>query len=221
MFQALLILHIIAGFTSIILFWLPIFTKKGGNLHVRIGSVYVYAMWVVVISAAILSVIRIFQGYYEMAIFLGYLSLITAKPLWLGISILKKTTQRFWKIKLMLESLIFIGGLGLFILGILWSGHSVSILALIFGSLGILSIFELINTGNKKLKRNKIQLHLAEMLTSGIAGYTAFLAFGARQFLESLLNGYWAVVPWVLPTVAGIIAIRMMIPKYGTSATSS
>ena len=48
------------------------------------------------------------------------------------------------------------------------------------------------------------------MLVSGIAAYTAFFAFGGRVFFESLLTGYWAVLPWVAPTIIGIGAIKYL-----------
>ena len=60
--DALLPLHIAAGGVSLILFWLPILTKKGRTAHRRIGLVYVYAMSVVVVSAFILSGIYILSG---------------------------------------------------------------------------------------------------------------------------------------------------------------
>jgi len=77
-----LTIHISAGFTSIVLFWLPMLSKKGGKLHVKSGKIYVYAMWVVVITAAMLSVKNVVIGAYGPAIFLGFLSLITSGPLW-------------------------------------------------------------------------------------------------------------------------------------------
>ena len=85
--KSLLAIHIFCGFCSIVLFWIPIFVKKGGNIHVKIGKAYVFLMWIVVLTAAILSIKNIIIGAYIMAAFLGFLSLITANPLWYGIAV--------------------------------------------------------------------------------------------------------------------------------------
>ena len=71
------------------------------------------------------------------------------------------------------------------------------------------------------LWNNRLQTHLAEMIVTGIAGYTAFFAFGARQFIQELLVGNWAVVPWVLPTILGTLAIQIWLPKYATKKSAS
>ena len=215
LFQILLVIHIIAGGISIILFWIPAFTKKGGKTHILAGRIYVYAMWIVVLTAAILCIIRIIQGSWEFAVFLGFLALITSKPLWLAIAVLKPRSERFWELKKIFEIVIFIAGLTLTLFGIFfWNGGS-SILMIIFGLLGVLSITDLSGSRRKELRHHPVQIHLGEMIISGIAAYTAFLAFGARAFLSSLLSGYWSIIPWILPTVAGIIAIRMIRPHFG------
>ncbi len=53
------------------------------------------------------------------------------------------------------------------------------------------------------------------MIVSGIAAYTAFFAFGARNYMASLLSDDWQILPWVLPTILGVIAIRVLLPRYG------
>ena len=88
--KTLLFLHVTFGFTSLVLFWLPVFLKKGGKGHFIIGKLYVVAMWIVVATAALLSVKNVIIGKYFMSAFLGFISLITANPLWYGMAILKK-----------------------------------------------------------------------------------------------------------------------------------
>ncbi len=214
LFNFLLAPHVIAGSLSILLFWIPAFSKKGGRIHVLSGKTYVVAMWIVVISAALMCLIRIADGKYETAIFLGFLSLISAKPLWLGIAVFKDQNMGFWRMKQVLELIIVAGGIAMFTLGILWWGKGTSILMMIFGSLGIVGFLEYKMSRRKDLGANIIQTHMREMIISGIAAYTAFLAFGARQFLQSLLSGYWSVIPWILPTVFGFLCIRILMGKY-------
>jgi hypothetical protein len=80
-----------------------------------------------------------------------------------------------------------------------------------FGFFGLTAIRDII----KLMKRNSFELnwyqeHYKGMITSGIAAYTAFLAFGGRQFLGELLPGMWQILPWILPTLIGITAMRLM-----------
>lgn len=58
-FSIFKVLHIIAGFTALLVFWIPVVTKKGGKAHVRSGWVYVWAMGAVAISALVMGIWRI------------------------------------------------------------------------------------------------------------------------------------------------------------------
>lgn len=218
LFKSFLFIHIAAGLLSIVLFWVPPMTKKGGRIHVLSGNIYIKAMWIVVVSAIIMCAMRISEGRYEMAMFLGFLSMITAKPLWLGIAILNKVDIRFWRTKRFLEVMILMTAILMLSLGALWWGQGASVLMIIFGLIGMTSLLDLSQTKNRLLKRNRVQTHMAEMIVSGIAGYTAFFAFGARQLIQELLSGYWAVVPWILPTIIGIISIQILLPRYDTKS---
>lgn len=210
-------IHVTSGFASLILFWIPAFTRKGGLSHRKLGIVYVWFMWIVVITAALLSFVNIYDGEIDAAIFLGYLSLITANPLWFGVAILKakkgmspvlKTRQRIFNIA------IFIGGIGLLAYGIIRPSGA-AILMIIFGIIGVFTSFQIIRdlrTG--RLERSWFLEHYQGLIISGIAAYTAFFAFGGRQFFGSFLSGYWQVVPWVLPTILGSVAVTLLGKHY-------
>ena len=74
--KTLLFFHVSSGFISLVLFWLPVFLKKGGKGHVIAGKAYVFFMWIVVISAALLSVKNVIIGKYFMVCFLGFIALL-------------------------------------------------------------------------------------------------------------------------------------------------
>jgi hypothetical protein len=42
--KILLFPHVTFGFISLVLFWLPVFMRKGGKGHRVVGKLYVYAM---------------------------------------------------------------------------------------------------------------------------------------------------------------------------------
>lgn len=214
----LLIIHVSAGFISIFLFWLPMITKKGSKLHKKSGKLYVYAMWVVTITAAILSAKNVLIGDYPTAIFLGFISLITAKPLWHGISILNKGAdlEKIRKIKTALNFGIVGWAIFMLIYATLYPSFW-NVLMYIFAILGFTALPELIR-GLKKvtITRNKIQIHAIEMTTTAISAYTAFFAFGGREFFSSFLTGSLMIIPWVLPGVLGGIANVYFGKKYAS-----
>jgi len=91
--KTLLLVHVSAGFTSLGLFFIPMFARKGSKLHNTVGRLYTYGMWVVVVTAALLCGIRFAQGQQVIALFLGFLALLTSRPLYFGVAILKNKQE--------------------------------------------------------------------------------------------------------------------------------
>lgn len=214
----LTIVHVIAGFISLVLFWLPVFTRKGGLAHRKIGRVYVWLMWVVVFTAALLSIKNLLIGRLEAAAFLGFLSFITANPLWYGLAVLrhkKYLSSTFRKKHLVFELMVFAGGVLMLAWGLYLNGQGVAVLMIIFGILGISNILQIIRRLKKpQLKADWLNEHRVGMITTGIAAYTAFFAFGGRQFFDSLLTGYWMILPWVAPTIIGVVFLLLTRNSY-------
>ncbi|MFK8020556.1 MAG: hypothetical protein AB8B86_12350 [Pseudomonadales bacterium] len=213
--NVLLTVHIVAGIISLALFWVPVLSRKGGVNHRRYGVIYVKLMSAVVISAAVMSVLNVIAGEISRAIFLGFLALLTAKPLWLGIEVLatKKQTSAAYKRKsIALNGLLSVSGFALIIYGITLLGEDVAFLMLAFGGLGLLGVPELIGLTREQVAnadRPKAWLasHIRDMIISGIAAYTAFLAFGANELTSGLFTGALVMVPWLAPTVTGSLGI--------------
>jgi len=205
--------HIVAGSISLISFLIPLFVKKGGNAHRRVGWVYVYTMWAVIISALLLSITNIFTKDYTSALFLGFLAVLTAGPLWSAIAILKnkKTlSDRYILTKKILSGCIFIFGILNFVAAFtIGFQNSMSPLLLFFGIIGCLSGQDALR-GKEKInsKSNWLAEHLSGMIIGGIAAYTAFFAFGGRSLFGHLFSGYGIIIPWVLPTIIGVVLIR-------------
>lgn len=209
-------IHIIAGFSSLIIFWIPAFTKKGGINHNKVGKIYMWLMWIVVITAAILSIKNFYIGATNAALFLGFLSVLTANPLWKGVAILnqkKGLLPSFQKQELAFEMIVFTFGLFLLGYGIYLGGEGV--LMIIFGLLGISGVGKIIKGfKNPPTKVDWFMEHMKNMIITGIAAYTAFFAFGGRTLLGNIFTGYWMVIPWVAPTFIGIFAMRYLEKYY-------
>jgi len=217
--KILLGIHVACGFASLVLFWLPILTRKGGKAHVIIGKIYVALMWVVVVTAILLCIKNSIIGNYQSAALLGFLSVITASPLWEGIAVLKQkksVSESFYSSKYLLSIIMFIAGLALTIFGIYLQGEDASILMLIFGILGTVNGWQGISQYRNRQKGqvNWYLDHLSGMIVSGIAAHTAFFAFGGRSIFGNLMDGPLMVIPWVMPTIIGVAIIKYMKKKH-------
>jgi len=216
--KTLLFLHVSFGFTSLFLFWLPVFLKKGGKGHRVVGKLYVYAMWVVVGTAALLSIKNVIIGKYFMATFLGFISLITANPLWYGIAILKKDKVRSsMRGRMYYETVVLIYSVALLSAGFygVWAGNSANILLFIFGGLGLTAIPTILQVKKADpAKIDRIKEHMVGLLTSGIAAYTAFFVFGGYTWMAKILPGTWQVLPWVAPGLIGGVGIALGVKYY-------
>jgi hypothetical protein len=211
--KTLLFLHVSFGFTSLILFWLPVFLKKGGKGHIITGKLYVIAMWVVVTTAALLSIKNVIIGKYFMAAFLGFIALITANPLWYGMAILKPKAQsqkRFQMTHIIMDGLMSLIGLLFVVWGVCLNGEGNAVLLLIFGGLGCTVIPSFIKKVRSPYQaEDRIKGHMVGLLTSGIAAYSAFFVFGGYTWMQQILPGMWQVLPWVAPGVVGGVGITL------------
>ncbi len=216
--RILLFTHIFFAFGSLVIFWIPVIAKKGGKLHNKSGEAYVISMWFVLGTALLLSIHNFTQGDLFGGVFLGFLAILTANPLWFGIAVLQKKKgldadhnrkQMFFNGAVALTGLMMVA-LGLYV-GIPNGG----VLLIIFGSIGAtsgLSIFK--DLRNPPTESDWLFTHVRGMITSGIAAYTAFFAFGGRSFFEGIFDGYFMIIPWIAPTVIGVTALRILKRKY-------
>lgn len=216
--STLLIIHISAGAISLILFWVPVISKKGSKIHNKSGMWYVYSMVIVVVSAALLSIKNMIYGHYEAAAFLGHLTILTSYPLWYGVTIVKYKKELppiFITIRRVFTAMLTLSSIGLLIYAYVLNFQGEAILMIIFAALGITNITEVFKSKAKIQKAtNWIIEHISGMIVSGIAAYTAFFAFGGRTMLGDIFTGQWMIIPWVMPTIVGVAIIRIMKKRY-------
>ena len=223
LFDALLVAHIATGFVGLAAFWIPIFARKGGRLHVRAGRVYAYCAYVVTLSAVTVSAGRIVsyqvQGIgvadrpdlYGFAVFLGYLGVVTFATVRQAMRVVA-TRRTPEKLRTPFHE------------GLAWASIAGSVIVIVYALgvwsdlspvlLGLSPIGLFTGPGMLRLMRNPgaghmawFYSHLGSMLGGGIAFHTAFAVFGAQRFWVYELAGPLAIVPWILPTIIGIPAI--------------
>lgn len=232
----LVVVHIAIGAVALVLFWVPVLTRKGSPLHRRVGRWYVTAMTLVSISAiasslmvladpigirqpdATLSAERIEELamlYRSMSLFLLMLGVLVFVSLRHGIMALQARNQPDLLRQPAHRALIvLLGVLGLAvgIIGIVLS----QLLLIIFAVISVTAAIGSWRDGglNMSEHRNRIIAHLSSIIGTGIGAYTAFFAFGGARFLREWLPGQWQVIPWVLPAIIGTVFITRWKRQY-------
>jgi hypothetical protein len=234
-------LHIVAGSCGLLLFWIPVITRKGNLNHKKFGRYFANIMYAVGFSGITITTldllfplamhapgvvleparaIAISREVRDFALFLFSISLLvllSTRHGWLTIqgkedrSALRKPAQ------LGLCAALIFAGLGLCLNGLATG----SILFVLFGLFEIYTSASYLHYALKPEIRAKEWWteHLNGLIASGIAAYTAFFVFGGLNFLGDVfgdtIDGY-SIILWVAPGVIGCIAIGYQTKKYRT-----
>lgn len=221
--DALVPAHVAAGFAGLAAFWVPVFARKGGRLHVQAGRVYAWCAYVVTGSAVAVSAGRIAvwqaQGIspadrpepYGFALFLGYLGVVTLATVRHAIRVVETRKSPALLRTPFHEALAWASTVGsvavIAFATAAWSDVSPILLGL--SPIGLFTgpamLRQMRRPGTRRM--GWFYGHLGFMLGGGIAFHTAFGVFGAQRFWAYDATGPLAVVPWILPTVVGVPAI--------------
>ncbi len=240
--SALRSVHIGAGALGLLCFWIPIFAKKGGRLHLAAGRFFV-RLAIVIAATAIVScswgliapvsfsgitrdlstdeVELLSANIRFLFALLGMLTTWFVASLQVGLRAVKTRRNQSDLGDARTRTFVMISILA-------------SLLAALFGAyqyalsgqtryfaligLGTLGVFE----GRKTLRilgkdrhgpMDWWYLHMDSMIGLGIAFHTAFFVFGASRIWGSL-PGLWAIVPWVVPTLIGATATHLWTNYY-------
>jgi len=232
-------LHIAVGSCALLLFWVPVFTKKGSLNHKKFGRYFAWAMYTVAISGFIMSSLDLLMPLTahalgatmtearavsfaaeirNLAVFLFSLSILVLSSTRQGwLSILHRDDRAPLRTPVhnaLLLSLVTVGAaLGIYGL------TSGSVLFMIFAVLQIvIGTSSLRYNYKEKLAPNEWWIeHLRGLIGSGIGAYTAFFVFGGRRIFEALFQDAAqdiSIVLWLAPGVLGSIFIAYLSRHY-------
>ena len=184
LFQIVLAVHIAAGAVSLLVFSVPLVTKKGGRTHRRVGWIYVAAAATVAVTGLLSCIPLVSSPHrWRAGIFLAYVSLLAGASAQFGVRALRRkgrTGASRSAIDLVPPLLLVAGGLALATFGI----HRSMLLYVLFAALGVL-------IGVAQLRfwltppaheRAWFLAHMTGMGTSCITTVTAFIVVNARRF---------------------------------------
>jgi hypothetical protein len=224
----LLKFHILLGVIALVLFWLPMLSRKGSSVHRRSGRYYAYVMKAVALSGLVMTSMvwfdpigikgaglmvdgqiqqRKLDFFMMLNLFLFLLSLLT----WVTIrhatgTLLCKQNRaalKHWSYQAPVWLLLVVAFYGA------WQGFKFSMpLVMVFAGISLMTCFGILTyLHTKTVMTNRWLIeHASAMIGSGIAAYTAFFAFGGRALFAELLTGHWMMVPWLIPSLLGIPA---------------
>lgn len=215
MLKLVLALHVAAGTTALVSMWIPMIARKGASLHRRAGTVFVWAMATVSVTALVLAGARFLfdptpQGR-RAGLFLLFVSVLTAASVSSGVRVLraKKRTDRhlhWWDVGL--AGLLTLASVGATVYGVATG----QVLFVAFAVIGLV-------TGGGQLaywlRAPKSPMHwwfehMNSMLGACIAATTAFLVVNAQRWgLET-----FSLVVWLAPSVIGGTAIAAWTAYY-------
>lgn len=220
--------HILLGVIALLLFWLPMFSRKGSALHRRSGLYYAYLMKAVALSGLVMTCMvwldpieikgaglmvngQIPQRKLEFLMLINLFLFLLSLLSWVTIrhatgSLLCKQNReplKHWSYQAPVWLLLVVAPYAA------WQGFQFSMpLVMVFAGISVVTCFSiLIYLHTKTVTANRWLIeHASAMIGSGIAAYTAFFAFGGRALFAELLTGHWIMLPWLLPSLIGVPA---------------
>lgn len=220
-YQTLVAAHGSVGTLALATFWIAAASRKGSPLHRRVGQVYLLAMTGILITAVPMALARYRQGDVYTALFLGYLTAITANGVWAAWRAIrdKHDVVRYTGPVYVASGLLALAaGIGVLMLGL----KDGSPLFIGFSSIGLYVGYD---TLQKRLRRDRLAArprwwmveHYSAMLGNGIATHIAFLAIGLPRLLPAVNGAALHYFAWFGPLIVAVIAKLWLDRKYAAA----
>ena len=221
LFEVLIALHILTGSVGLISMWVPVVGRKGSRTHKKWGKVFAWSMLATGSIAIGISLCTLYSPYGTHPAFVDdplwsdpavvrgifgwmmlYLAIMTIMLAWYGLLCIrnKRAHDRNRNAaNIVLQILTFVAAANCMIRGVQLAQPvmiGISIVGLLAAVLNTRFIFQRDPPVNEWL----IQ-HTRGLVGAGISVYTAFLAFGAVNYMPALAFTPWV---WATPTVLGV-----------------
>jgi uncharacterized membrane protein len=213
--------HILGGTVALMALWIPMFARKGGQLHRRAGWVYACAMWTAAVAALGLCAARLLDADESndgAAWLLAFLGLLSANGAITGIRALRTKAHgdgRANPFDVASSALFFAAAMAL-------GGYGVdngSPLHLAFSALGVLLAGRQLRywLRGPSSRMDWWYLHMGNMLAACIGTVTAFIVVN----LPTLGLQRYALAAFLGPGVLGGLAISIWTGHYRRKFTAA
>ena len=219
LFETLIVLHVIAGLTGLIAFWVPIATKKGATNHRKWGRIACYGFMGAGALAVVMALLSLFgpeeriPSVTDRELFAGlfgwmmlYLGLLTIGFADYGLAVVKharsRTALRSARFQIVIASVL------LSALYCLYYGArigeplmmAVAVLGVVAMSIQQLYIWR----AEAPSPKSYVGEHFRALIGMGISAYTAFMSVGLIRWVpEEVFNP----LIWAGPSVVGVSLI--------------
>ena len=213
-YKILLAMHGLVGLVALVTYWLAAFARKGSPWHRAVGKAYMLAMLGIVATATPMAIIIAAQGKYAIAIFLGYLVIVTATGIWLGWrSIRRKGDQTAFRDR---------AYLAVALLNLAAAATSATVGAKIgnplligFSAVGLIGGTQMLLRRARPLANARwwLREHFAAMIGCGVATHVAFLQIGFARLAQMFglhPPAWYSMIGWFLPVAVSVaVGIRL------------
>ena len=220
LFTPLLYLHLICAFLATVLFWIAGSAMKGGPLHRRVGGWFSRFVYATAATGAVMAITRLAWRAADQALtpaeagerqtmwLVLYVLLTIVAPVQHGIAVVAAGAVP-GRVRSRLHATLaigsMIGSMAILPAALIWGQW----LFLIVAPIGFIVGLRNMAWANRPAARRDEweREHLTSLLTAGATLHTALLVFSSSRSLGLHLPGVFALVPWTLPAVIGMIAI--------------
>lgn len=221
-YKTLLLTHAACGTVALATFWAAAFARKGSPLHRGVGKAYLLAMIGIVVTAIPMAITFYFRGLWPVAVFLGYLTVITSTSMWLGWrSIRRKRDQAAYRDKAYLG--VAIANLACAVTVFAIGAQVTQVLLMGFSVVGLMTGTQMLWRAWRPMAAGNwwLQEHYGSMLGCGVATHVAFLNLGFGRIAQML--GYqppewYQLLGWMVPVAAAVIAGIFLDRRYAPKA---
>lgn len=204
LFQTILAIHIVSGFLALLLGAMAIASRKGGKYHLQSGKWYVLNMYIVGISAIVMTQLKSNPFLFTVGVFTLYLTYVGQRSIFYYR--LKQTYQTNWKdiVPSVIALAVSLGMVGQPIFQMVKTeSFTISVMA-VFGSIllgfviGDLRML-VINPTFQANDKSWLIKHISMIGGAYIATLTAFLVTNVN------FSPAWVI--WLAPTLIGSILL--------------
>jgi uncharacterized membrane protein len=212
---AVLYLHIAAGFTALVTGLVPMFSQKGGKVHILWGKVYFWAMFVVAITALLRFKMQLNLIFLAGIAIFSFYNTFTGVRLIQRKDVLKPLFLDYFASVLAILSAFMMFYFAYYSFKIentfytvLFTVFGIFVFILSFGDLMVFMGKKLIDNTDKPVPiRHWFQHHISRMGGSYIATVTAFLVVNNPPYIPGL-------VAWLAPGAIGGFIIGRVRKSY-------